>query len=306
MQGACVYGKKAVNAGLADGVLSFEDVFSALADPAHLDNVPAHVTPLPLPRDDQEPSMSVLEKRVASTLAALEAAKSPEDRKLAAAAHTAAVTALVESKVKKTYEKKTTETETEEDDGNKDDDDDDEEDGDGPPSKDSLEDDEDEEKAEDEKKMKKKSSSLAAFTRTLTGQSASTSVKQVLLSMHERATRADQAEERIARLEAAALEASRDKTIAEALSAGQITPAQVAWAKTQSVSSLKAYMKNTPARFAPRAPQQPEASQEPASEVDSDGLSASEREIIRISGCTVESYKKTKAAGLAPYLVKGN
>lgn len=303
LQGACVYGARAVKAGLADGVASFDDVFSALSEES-IDNLPSSAVSFnPNDRSDSDgPGASamfkVLEKKVASTLAALTAATGAAAKKRAADAYAKAVAALTEAKVKKTYNKKTVEEESEEDDGEDDEDESAAEDSEDESEAAAAE--EDESSDEDEKKAKKSkkasAGSLASFVKSLTGQSSESAAKQVLESMHEQAQLAAQASERIAKLEAAASAAKRSALVTEMMSAGQIKPAQREWAEGQSIKSLRAFQKATPAMFAPRpAPVHEEHAS--AESPDTDGLTAFERKLCTEQGITAESYKKARDAG---------
>ncbi len=305
LQGQCLYGQKAVDAGLADGVLSFDQVLSGIDGyEKSIDNDSGSGR---IRSDDYFQSdggamkpFAVLEKLVAEAIKAVMAAKNPADRKVAVAALAKAQASLTEAKVKKTYNKKTTtvEEESEEDDGSEDgeeseedDDDDDDSDGDDPPPS---------------SKKGKKMDSLSSFVKSLTGQSSSLAAQQVLASMHEQAQANAANAEKIANLEAAAKASQVSALVTEGVSAGKIKPAQLAWAKTLSLKDLKAYLAATPALFSPRqAPPETEKSAEATEEVDADGLTASEKKICQMSGVTFESYKKQKALGL-PKIGTGN
>jgi hypothetical protein len=248
-------------------------------------------------------SYAVLQKKVASALAALTAAKNPASRKRCASAYAAAVSALTEAKVKKTYEKKTTETETEEDDGeaekseledeesasDDDDGDDDDDDDDGSDAK---------QKAAKKASARadKKVGSLESFVRSLTGQSNTASAQQVLASMHEQALQNEANTQEIARLKADAARTKLNAMVSEGVAAGKIKPAQLAWAKTQTVASLKSYLEATPAIFQPRAPQNLEA---PSGSADTgavgpDGVTDFERALCAEQGVKVEAYVKQR------------
>lgn len=317
LQGQCLYGKRAINAGLADGIASFDDVLAALSE-SQFDNSPSSaVSFTPNDRsvaggkDDKAMAFEILRKKVATAAAALEAAKSPAARKKAMAAYALAAEALADarakSKVKKTYNKKTTEEETEEDDGEGDDDDDDDDDDDSSSSAAATEDEESEdaEDAEEEKKTKKskKASSLSAFVKSLTGQSSEAAAQQVLESMHEQAQQNAVNAAEIAKLKDAALASERKAIIASMVSAGQLKPAQLEWAETQSIKSLKSYAKATPAMFSPRPASMHADTESPA---DSDGLTAAERHIIKATGISVDVYKAQRAAEQGTPLPKVN
>lgn len=315
MGGGLSYGQKAVDAGLADGVMAFSDVLAALAEDESFDNLNRRSVPS-TPDDrsasgsttegDDEMAFAALQKKVADALAALNASKSSAERKKLATAYGKAVTALAEAKVKKSYKKKVVEEEEETDDGEAEEDEEsDEEDEESTKSDDDGGDDDDDEgddDEEEEKKMKKgkkaaAGSSLVSFVRSLTGQKSDKGAREVLASMHEAATAAQQATERVAALEAATAAAQRDALITSMVSAGQLKPSQLDWAKTQSIKSLRSYAKATPAMFAPRpAPLPGEATEASGGEVaGDDGLTATERKICEMTGVSVESYKKQRA-----------
>ncbi len=312
LQGQCLYGSAAVDAGLADGIASFDDVIAALSE-ATFDNGPSSAVSFnPTDRsvgNGASEMFKVLEKKVASTLAALTAATGAAAKKKAADAYAKAVAALTEAKVKKTYEKKTTETETEEDDGEAVESE--EEDEGAEAADDDEPDDDDKDPPADEKKGKKAkvgSGSLASFVKSLTGQSTSLAAQQVLASMHEQAQLAAVNAEEIAKLKADASRAKVSAMVSEGVAAGKIKPAQLAWAKTQSVAQLKAYLDATPAMFSPRPAPMPGASEQTGGELaDTDGLTAFERKLCAEQGISIESYKKTRdGVAASPSLPKVN
>lgn len=303
LQGACIYGKRAVNAGLADGVASFDEVFSALCEESFDNSASSTVSFKPIDRseDNDGPGASamfkVLEKKVAATLAALNAATTPSARKKATDAYAKAVAALTEAKVKKTYNKKTVEEESEEDDGEPDDDDKEDESAEA-----SAEEEEGEESSEeeDEKKSKKskKASSLAAFVKSLTGQSSEAAAQQVLESMHEQAQLAQANAAEIKKLKDSAVASERKALITSMVSAGQLKPAQLAWAETQTVASLKSYAKHTPAMFSPRQVAVDESVHHASGDVrGEDGLTDFERKLCAEQGVKPETYKAQRDGG---------
>ncbi len=320
LQGQCLYGQDAVDAGLADGVASFDEVLSTLAD-CTLDNLhSASDSSGTSPAGEDDMSFAVLEKKVATALAALNKAKTAAEKKKATAVYGKAVSALTEAKVKKTYEKKTTETETEEDDGEavETEDVEDEEDDDPPADdKDDDEGDDEEDEEEEESKKGKKgkkaaaaSGSLASFVKSLTGQSSSRSARQVLESMHEQAQQNAVNAAEIAKLKSAAVASARKTLISSMLSAGQLKPSQVEWAQGETVKSLRSFQKSTPAMFAPRIPPMPGADLDQGGDGNeipgADGLTATERQICQMSGITHESYKKQRALSSGVPLPKVN
>jgi phage I-like protein len=122
--------------------------------------------------------------------------------------------------------------------------------------------------------------------------------------MHEQAQQNAANAAEIAKLKSDAAKAKVDTLVAEGVAAGKIKPAQLAWAKTLSTKDLKAFLEATPALFSPRqaAPGVDESASE---DTDSDGLTATERQICQMSGVSAESYKKQRDLN-APKLPKGN
>ncbi len=284
LQGSCVYGQNAVDAGLADGVLSFDEVMAGFGE-STADEVVFNSE-----RDTNEDmSFAALQKKVDAAIAVVMAAKNPADRKVAALALSKAQMALTEAKVKKTYEKKTTETETEEDDGEPVDDEDEE----SEESEEAETSDDDEEP----KEKKSKASSLASFVKSLTGQSSSLAAQQVLASMHEQAQQNAANAAEIAKLKADAVKAKVDSLVAEGVTAGKIKPAQLAWAKTLSLKDLKAYLAATPALFNARQPAVQQVTEE-SEETGSNGLTETETKLCQMTGVSVEDYKARKASGV--------
>ena len=297
LQGSTVFGQKAVDIGLATAVASFDEVLEILEN--QLD-----VSPNSNKLEGIDMTLSELNRKVAAALKAVENAKTPAARKTAAASLVRAQALLTEAKIKKTYQKKTIEEETEEDDGEAEADDseeseeEDEEQAAAPPPED---DDDEDEESKKMKKSKKASASIESLVKSLTGQSSSSAARRVLESMAETASRAKFAEAEAKKLREEADSAKLEKLITEGVAAGQIKPAQVEWARTQSHTSLKSYLAATPPMFVPRevaAVQHTEATPNVPESPDSDGLTATERKICEVTGITAEAYKKQKALGL--------
>jgi ClpP class serine protease len=304
LQGKCVYGQKAVNAGLADGVASFDEVLASMSEDDGLGEGNGLRGAQESVTVGEVMSYAVLQKKVASALAALTAAKNPASRKRCASAYAAAVSALTEAKVKKTYEKKTTETETEEDDGEAEKSELEDEESASDDNGDDDDDDGDDDGSDAKQKAAKKASaradkkvgSLESFVRSITGQSNSASAQQVLASMHEQALQNEANTQEIARLKADAARTRLNAMVSEGVAAGKIKPAQLAWAKTQTVASLKSYLEATPAMFQPRAK---ETLESPSGSADTgavgpDGVTDFERALCAEQGVKVEAYVKQR------------
>jgi signal peptide peptidase SppA len=322
LQGGLLYGADAVDQGLANGVSSFADVLASFSDDeSRIDtNTGTDIlSRIVTPNGDASMNLAALKKKVAQALAKLMAARTASAKKSAAAAYEAATQALSEAKVKSKYKKKTTtveeeeeaddggeeeeeeaeeeesEEESEEETSGKDDDKDDDDDED---------DDEDEEESAAPKKGKKAAAKsgddLDSFIRTLTGKKSAAAARGVLQAM---ADTHKQAAAAVAKVERMSAERRADKLaalIVSGVSAGKLAPGQKAWARTQSIASLKAYLETAPVRFAPRQPPlhgsivQGNGGDEMPGE---DGITQTEREICRVSGVSVEDYKKARASG---------
>lgn len=327
LQGATVFGKAAVKLGLANGIASFDDVLESLSkSSARIDSKFRGAIPS-VPGEESD--MTINAKAVA-ILAALRSANTASKKKKAiaaydallalvgtkavslkkdatkkklAAAYASALASLTEAKVKRMYKKK--EETIEEDDGEAEAEEDEESEGDDDDDGDDDEDDDDdeeeaeEEDAEDAKKAKGKTAkSLAAFVKSLTGQSSSVAAQQVLASMHEQAQQNAENTAKIARLEADAVDARRKSLISSMVSAGQLKPAQLAWAETQPIASLKSYAKHTPAMFAPRARPVNESVGHGSGEASGpDGLTDFERKLCAEQGLKPEAYVAARDGG---------
>ncbi len=324
LQGGLLNGQAAVDAGLADGVSSFDDVLSAMASDSEFDNTGNDTVEL-IPTDQSDgptegmismKPFAALQKKADETLAAVIAAKTPAARRIAATAHAKAVAALTEAKVKKDYKKKTTTTEeeSESDDGEAEAEEEDEEaeaSDDPPPADDDDDkgDDEDDEEEEDAKAGKKATASLSAFVLSLTGKKSIGAARGVLQAMHEQAQRTDAVEAEVKALKATATATKKAGLISAALASGQLTPGQKAWAATQTCASLRAYIGATKPRSAPRPASirgEEAPAEETSAEVDALGLTAAEHQICAMTGLKVEDYKKAKAGTAASALPKVN
>lgn len=267
-------------------------------------------------------SFAALQKKVADTLAKLNAAKTASARKTASAAYAAALTALTEAKVKKSYKKKTVEEEEETDDGEAEAEDEAEDEAEAEEESEdesaAEDDDDDEDEDEPEEKKGKKatasaSADLETFVRELTGQKSTARARGVLQAMADGHARIAATEAQVARLRADRRREQRNDLIASGMREGKLTPGQRAWAKTQSIASLKAYLETTAPRFSPRPAPMPGAELQQAQPTemgddarDAEGVTSKEREICRITGTSIESFKKQRDASSVPTLPKVN
>lgn len=309
LQGATVFGQKAVDVGLATAVMNFDQTVALLEEFLDISPVSNQIEG----SEGSEMDIAQLKKRVEKALKAVENAKTPEARKSAASALASAQALLTEAKIKKSYKKRTVEEESEEDDGEAEAEDSEEEDEEraedeeAPPSsknpgKDDDDDDDDDEDDEDSKKMKKsKKASASDVITSFFGQSSESKARKLLESMAQTAARAEAAERKANALEAKANAAELERLIGEAVAAGQLKPAQMDWARTQSHASLTAYLKSTPPMYSPREKPAIQTQEIVSEEKDKDGLTASERKICEITGVSAKSYLENKAAGLKKF-----
>jgi len=242
-------GQDAVDAGLADGVMSFSDCLTFATNEFSSSNSP------PERSADKEPEImagkiaaakakSEADKALAAANAAMTASKTDGERALAAARVLAAEEVL--AKVTKTKTVTTDTHEEEVDDGkeeeeaafpDKGDDDEGEDEGD------------DEEDCEDAAKASVGAhtrAGLLALARRITGK---TSIDEVMGALH--ATWQSSKKSRGLAAEVAALRAESERTkvaalVATGIRAGKIAPSQKAWARGQTPASLKAYLDAAP------------------------------------------------------------
>ena len=251
-------GSDAVDAGLADGVMSFDECLT----------IAQNLFSLPMQPTDQSAGKDP--DTMSGKIAAVKAA---EDAKKAKAAASAAV----DAKVTKTKTVTTDTHEEEVDDGK--------EEAELPP-----EDGEDGEGVDegDDGEDAKATASVVAFARQLTGKVKASHVVASLKGMAAQKAHADTLQARVDRLEADATSAKLNALIAQGTKAGKLAPAQKEWALTQSPDSLKAFLDAAPAlvRTTTDAATQPKASE---------GLTARELAECKRRGVDPEKYAETKA-----------
>lgn len=245
-------GQDAVDAGLADGVMSLHDCLTFTTNEFSSFNSPTEQS------EEKDPdtmpgkiaaakALNDAEKALASANATLVGAKTDADRALAAARVLAAEDVV--AKVKKTKTVTTDTHEEEVDDGE-------EEAKDPPPSDD--DDDGDEEEDDDDDGDGKAAASasasigehttkgLLALARRITGKK---SIDEVMGALH--ATWQSSKKTKTLAAEVASLKADAERSKVSALiergmKAGKLAPTQRAWAKTQTPASLKAYLDAAP------------------------------------------------------------
>jgi signal peptide peptidase SppA len=213
-------GSDAVDAGLADGVMSFDQCLTFAQNLFSLPNQPT----------DQSAG-----KDTALMAGKIAAAKAAEDAKKAAAAKAGPSASAPAAKVTKTKTVTTDTHEEEVDDGQAEE----AEMPEGEPDGDEPEDENDDDKDA--------SASVVAFARQLTGKVKASSVVAALRGMAAQKTHADSLQARLDRLEADAKSAKLNALISSGTKAGKLAPAQRAWALTQSPESLKAFLDAAPA-----------------------------------------------------------
>lgn len=246
-QAGIFLGAAAVDAGLADGVMSLSEcltsaknAFSSSKEPTD-QSVETETKPMP-------PVLAAT-KALNDANKQLAAAKTEADRALAAAKVVAAETEL--AKVKKTKTVTTDTHEEEVDDGEPEDTDDEDDDAEG---------DGDDESAEapdcdDEDNATKSTSSrgsargihrIIALARKITGKTSDDEVEGALQAMADSHRKTAKLATEVAELKANATKRDRDELIAKGLKAGKLTPGQKAWAKTLTPAALKAYLDAAP------------------------------------------------------------
>jgi signal peptide peptidase SppA len=253
-QAGTFMGTEAVDAGLADGVMSLSELLT-LAQ-----SVQASKVPNPNMVNNMA-GLLAAQKGVNDAQAALGSAKGDAERALAAARVVSAEKELAKVRKMKTTDK-TIHTE-EVDDGEEDSsvaetstgaDDEEGED---------AEDGEDEKKAihpgDDAKTGLHTKGRLLRLARQITGK---TSIEDVMGALHATwAAQRDHAKlaKEVASLKAAAESAKVEALVASGIKAGKIAPSQCDWAKSQTVSGLKAYLDAAPKLVATAGDEQTEA-----------------------------------------------
>ncbi len=234
-------GQDAVDAGLADGVMSLNECLTFAKNLFSYENVtPSTVTvstgsvgtgaagrPFSLPTNPTDRSVDQENVPMAGTIAA---AKAAEDAKKAALAANAGPSASAPAaKVTKTKTVTTDTHETLEDDGEP-------EEAEVP-----------EEEPKDDDEDAKATASIVTFARELTGKAKASHVVAALRGMAAQTSHAASLQSRLDKLEADAKSAKLNALIATGTKAGKLAPAQRAWALTQSPDSLKAFLDAAPA-----------------------------------------------------------
>ena len=211
-------GQAAVDAGLADGVMSLQECLTFATNEFSSSNGPTNRSA------DKEPDpMS----------AKLAAAKAAEDAKKIAAASAATPA----GKVTKTKTVTTDTHEEEVDDGQPEEAEMPEPEPDGDEPEDENDDDND----------AKASAMIVTFARELTGKKKASHVAAALKGMAAQTAHAASLQSRLDKLEADAKASKLSALISGGMKAGKLAPAQKAWALTQSPESLKAFLDAAPA-----------------------------------------------------------
>lgn len=228
-------GQAAVDAGLADGVMSLQDCLTLATEQY------SKVIDPPVSKAEKEETMSgqlAAAKALKDANAKLTSAKTDAERALAAARVLAAEETL--AKVKKT---KTVTTDTHE-----------EEIDDGEPEEAELPaDDEDEDEEEEAaasasigRTTKGDDGGLLALCKKITGHSTLEEVMGALHAMTIGSKKSASLAAEVAKLKADAEASKVSAMIASGMKAGKLAPSQRAWAKTQTSAGLKAYLDAAP------------------------------------------------------------
>lgn len=247
MEAGVFAGDDAVSAGLADGVMSLDECLTLAADVFSSPQTPTERSA----GKELVPMSGILAaaKALNDANAKMSAAKSDGDRALAAALVTSAEATLTaaknaDAKVKKT---KTVTTDTHEemvDDGEEDDE---PADGEGDDEEPSEADDDDAEDAGDAAATGLHTKDrLLRLARQITGKKSIEQVMGALHAMHAGHKSHAKLAAKVARLEAEGESAKINALIGRGITAGQLAPAQRAWARTQTAAGLKAYLETAP------------------------------------------------------------
>lgn len=263
-EAACIYGQDAVDAGLADAVMSFADVIAELGGGAMDDDAAAAAS-------KGEKTTMQIGKSAAAAAAAIDILASPHvegtpsevrpgaTSSVAAYKRTETSEVMEETESKdeddgtetKTTTTTTTESETTESKESKDEDDDGDDDSEDSDDDDDKEDDDDDDKdkaAAVAPRVAAGSTSrdVLAAVRTLTGASSVGAQIGALQALADKAARVDVLEKRIAKLKGAQRKTTVAATVDNAIRAGLLTRAQRKWAiaaGTADMSILDGYLK---------------------------------------------------------------
>jgi signal peptide peptidase SppA len=230
-------GQAAVDAGLADGVMSLSDCLTFATNEFSSSNRPTNRS-----ADKEDALMSgtlAAAKALNDANKALAAAKTDGDRALAAARVLAAESAMVEAKKTKT-KTVTTDTHEEEFDDGKDDEEDDSDSG------ESSSDADEDASASTTTTGLHTPERLLRHCRDITGKKSIEEVMGALQAMSDSHKRTTKLAAKVARLEADAEADKVSALVASGIRAGKIAPSQKAWAKSQTPASLKAYLDASP------------------------------------------------------------
>lgn len=282
-EGAVFYGKDAVAAGLADGIMSFDEVLEGLE--SRLDDMAQNVSPKNgTPKEGNQMNLTALYSKLAQ----------------AKASGNGAEIAAVEAEIARAKAGAPEDVEVEESSKAADDDDDTDED------EKSADDDGDDDEDEDMKKSKSgsgagkkgkytkksKSEAVLAAVEELFGDVDPDVLKGRLMALKESGDTAKDQTRRMKALETQMRKSEVDKLVARGVRKGQIAPSQKDfWAKEgmRSPETLSEYLKTAPAivRNDPHVPNPDGAA--------AGGASALEQEICTKLGVNNEKYLKEKA-----------
>jgi len=248
-------GQDAVDAGLADGVMSLQECLTIAREgsSASKNNAPRQSGK----ESKMPPANTAASKALSDAHKALGAAKTDAERALAAARVVAAPAAPAPTeplaKVKKTKTVTTDTHEEEIDDGEPEEDDDEDEGDDEDAESESADAD-----AEGEEGGKYKGAKVAAATidatkdgllrlaRQITGKRSIEEVMGALHATWQASKKAATLASKVAKLEADATATRIQSLIAQGMKAGKLSAGQKAWAKTLTPAALKAYLDSAP------------------------------------------------------------
>jgi ClpP class serine protease len=286
-EGGVFYGKDAVSAGLADGIMSFDDVLEGLE--SRLDDMAQNVSPKNgTPKEGTMKNLTALYSRLAQAKAGGNGA----EIEAVEAEIAKAKSATVEEPDLEESSKSKSEDEEEDDDEAKSEDEEKSEDDDGDDDDDDMK----KSKSGPGKKgkytKKSKSEAVLAAVEELFGDVDPDVLKGRLMALQESGNAAKDQSKRVKALEMQMRKAEVEKLVARGVRKGQIAPAQKDfWLKEgmRSPETLSEYLKTAPSvvRSEPHVPN-PDAAV-------AGGASATEQEICTKLGVSTEKYLKEKA-----------
>lgn len=282
LEAACLMGADAVAAGLADGILGFDELLVMLNEEAGDTDTENEDEAVDAAPNEGTEDMGAKNKTATGAIKASDvteidalakpAVATPDRATLGAAASRLGAKSEEAEETKAEEEEEETEEEAADEEGS------DEEMSDEEAEETKAEDDSEEEAAEEEEESDEEeeddgeeeasgkrpapvaaapsnatSAHVLRAVRELTGESSPAAQIGALHALRDKAATAGKHEAAAKRAAAKSKAAERDALIASAIRTGKLEPARKAWAKTQTIESLRAYLK-TGSKVAPTTP----------------------------------------------------